>query len=1023
MSRNHRGTLCSHHWILPAALVLILVLLVAVGALLTSCTLISGPSVTSTPSEPTLVPEARPAPISAAVRTTPANLPPVIFVMLDWMNGDWGNPNYYLRYINHWGDWEEVRGHPEWGAMGGWKAFTWDELNPQKGVYDWTQVDKYILDAQEMRVTLPDGSVVAKPVGIAVQTWTSHETETQIGINRTPIWVASQGGGSITSCYDPDGPSGPCKPQCTPNFGNTVWQYWFDQFILAMGRRYDNNPDFYNLSFVLIATGFDDETNERKNVMGCTYYTSNSLTFDNWVKHVMETHNLAFPNTPQFVQATLHSLPMCSEHAASFPSRMTGVKNNGLAIDFVGNEVRYDGVLVGGLLGFSQLYYEQIPTGYEPGIAPPVRGTYWMFIEGLSAHPYMFDIQYPILDATYQAQVQTGFPIMDFVRNHLGKTVEDTPDVWIVLRETTQSDTCWRGSADGIYKCYMPHHGDFEYWLYRRDTPPGSRTVALTGDARNELPTLARDHVYAWHSTRRTDQGSGNPYMSFDVDDRYPYAGHVPKAAGGPVSWTITVTLVNQGTDTFSLEYLDYYGHLVERRVTKGAALGTVGGWVDYVFRVDDAYFANGLPGGIDFRIDCNNDGNEYIHRLIVSGAGLQLPTPSPTRTRPPTKTRTLTPTPTITRTPTDTPTPTPTRTASATPTISPTWTDTATPTRTRTPTATTTGTSTPPTPTQTGTPSAIPTLTLTPQPSPTMTDTPVLTPTPTWFPGGRNVVNLQQGVLGYAGTFDTYITSVSASANFGWQAGLRVKNDNSYVSLIRFDLSSIPLQASINQAILRLYPYERDSAAAMDVEVYRVLRPWVDVEASWESATTSNLWGVPGANGPGVDREVIPVTTQTVSEIKIWYEFDVKELVRGWVNNPQTNYGFLLRGSGSASVSYSFASANYPSISARPQLVIDYTAPEATSTPLPMTPTPTRVETPTATPSATRTATASPTPTFAVSPTAVLSPTPTPEGMPTPTPTSVIDYIKDMERRVGVIQDLLQRIIDIFRRLSQVGR
>ncbi|MGC8785986.1 MAG: DNRLRE domain-containing protein, partial [Anaerolineae bacterium] len=567
----------------------------------------------------------------------------------------------------------------------------------------------------------------------------------------------------------------------------------------------------------------------------------------------------------------------------------------------------------------------------------------------------------------------------------------------------------WQGSADGIYKCYMPHHGDFEYWLYRRDTPPGSRTVALTGNALSELPALARDHTYAWHSTRRTDQGSGNPYMSFDVDDRYPYAGHVPKAAGGPVSWIITVTLVNQGTDTFSLEYLNYYGNLVERRVTKGAALGPVGGWVDYTFRVDDAYFANGLPGGMDFRIDCNNDGNEYIHRLIVRGEGLQLPTPSPTRTRPPTKTRTPTPTPTITRTPTDTPTPTPTRTASPTPT------DTATPTRTRTPTETPTGTLISPTPTQTPSPTETGTLV----PSPTMTSTPALTPTPTWFPGGRNVVTLQQGVLGYAGTTDTYITSSSPSMNFGRQANLRVRDDDSSVSLIRFDLSSIPAQASVNQAILRIYPYEQDSTAAMNVKVYRLLRPWVDTEANWEVASAGQLWGAPGANGPGVDREVSPVASQVVSLLKIWYEFDVSDLVRGWVTNPQANYGLLLRASGSSSAAYNFASANYPSISTRPQLVIDYTAPEATFTPLPMTPTltPSKTLTPTTTPSLTRTATASPTPIVSPTPTLAVTPVVT----PMPTPTSIMDFITEMERRVGVIQELLSRIIDIFRRLSEL--
>ncbi|MBC7262371.1 MAG: hypothetical protein H5T63_10190, partial [Chloroflexi bacterium] len=300
------------------------------------------PSLTPTPTcTPTPTRMATPTPIiipvpnltptlpgHTPVSAPPIHLPPVIFVMYDWMNGDWGNPDYYLRYKDQWGIWREVQGHPEYGALGGWSEFTWDRLNPAKGVYNWSLTDAYILNAQKMRVTLPDGSVIAKPVGIAVTPWTFDETAEYIGVNHTPGWVALMGGGPITSCYDPDGPEGPCKPMCTPNFANTVWQYWFDQFILAMGQHYDNNPQFYNLAWINIATGVDEEAVERKDVHGCDYYTDNSPTFDKWVGRVMRTYNLAFPNTPQFIQSSLHGIHHHCALAASFDSRMTGVKVN-----------------------------------------------------------------------------------------------------------------------------------------------------------------------------------------------------------------------------------------------------------------------------------------------------------------------------------------------------------------------------------------------------------------------------------------------------------------------------------------------------------------------------------------------------------------------------------------------------------------------------------------------------------------------------------------------------------------------
>ncbi len=867
-------------------------------------------------------------------------MPPVIFVMLDWFNGDWGNPDYRFSYVDEYGYRQEYRGHPEYGALGGWSAFAWNDLNPEKGFYNWSQTDKYIKDAQAMQVTLPDGSVTAKPVGISVQTWAMEETDTQIGVNYTPYWVAAEAGEAVTACYDPDD-SGPCKPFCTPRFRSTTWQYWFDQFVLAMGQHYDNNPEFYNLSFVLIATGVDDETNERKSLGDCAYDTGgNTKAFDDWVLHVMGTYNLAFPSTPHFIQSTLHGIHYHAELAASFPSKMTGVKVNGLEVDVPSAEVRFDGELVGGVTGFSEVWHEVIPTGFEPKHGNGIEGSYWFYMQGLSVHPDMFDIQLPNIADTYEAEQRINFPIQDFVRTHLGKMPQNAPDVWIVLRDTTFRDSTWTGS-DGIVRTYGPHHGDFAYYLYRRDTAPGSQTVALKAEMMDrELPSQARSHIYGWYSTRRTDQASGNPYMSFDVDDRYPYAGQVPRAAGGQVSWHVNVTLVNQGTDTFSLEYLDYYGNPVEHKVTKGPALGTEGQWVDYTWTVQDAYFANGLPGGNDFRIDSNNDGDEIIHRLIVSAEGPTPPTPTVTRTRPPTSTPTRTTTPA-------TPTPVPTRT-------------------------------------NTGTPAATPTGTIAPTPSPTL------------FPPGRNTVTLQNGYQGYLGTKDTYIYQWEPQLNTGHQANIRVKNDSVFSTLLRFDLGSVPPGSTINQATLALYAYLRDNELPIDIGIYRVLRPWGELEAHWERASIGRPWGVPGCNDTTTDREADRVAVQTVSVLNTWYEVDITQLVRGWTENPAANHGMNLRGESDRSVHYDFASSNHVTQALRPMLVIDYTAPEppTTATPAPTTTpsgTPTIVETPTpsGTPTLPDTPTPSSTPTASVTPTASISPTSTMTPRPSLTPTA----------------------------------
>lgn len=970
------------------------------ASVLTIVILLASCGTKTSPQVSPVVPASAPMTVSGATIST--KLPPVLFVMLDWMNGDWGNANYRFSYVDANGYRQEYTGHPELGALGGWREFHWCDLNPGLGVYDWTESDKYIQDAQAMQVTLPDGSVTAKPVGIAVVVWTADTLGGHIGVNYIPTWITSLGGGNTFSCYDPDD-TGPCMPFCTPKYTNTAWQSYFDQFLMAMGQHYDNNPDFANLAWVAVGTGVDEEVVERKNLNGCAYAAGDTLAFTNWCSHVFDTYGRAFPNTPHFIQPTVHSAHIFASQATGNVSKMSGVKVNGLEPDVASAELRFNGVLTGGVTGFSELYHEQIPTGYEPKRGNGIEGNYWFFMQGLSTHPYMFDIQLPNLSDTYLAEQRTGFPILDFVRRHLGKSLQDTPDVWIVLRDTGWRDTTYTGS-DGITRTYGPHHGDFSYWLYRSDTAPGSCSVVLQAEKLvAELPAAAKSHIYGWASTRRTDQATGNPYLSFDIDDGYRYAGQVPKAAGGQVSWQITMTLVNNSTDTFSLEYMDYYGNLVQRTATKGSALGTVDNWVDYTWTVTDAYFNNGLPGGMDFRINCNNDGNEIVHRLIARADGPPPPTPTPTLTRPPTSTPTRTPIPTQTCTPTRTPTgtitpPTPTNTV-----VLP----TRTPTRTLTPT--------------TG-PSRTPTNTPTQGPSPT----PTVPPTP--FPGGHNLVALQQSLLGYLGTTDTYVSSYTPAGNYGLQANLVVKNDSVYEGLLRFDLGSVPSGTTINQATLRLYAYNRDKTGAMDVQIYGLLRAWVDTQATWNVAALNTPWGSSGANDVTTDRATQPSAVQNVSALSTWYEFDVTSLVRTWVADPQANYGVVLRGQGDLSLMYHFASSNHPTISFRPQLVLDYTAPEGTTpaqTPL-ATSSPTQTSWPSATSVASPTPSATASTTPQVSPSATRSPTPTASLTSQPTATLVpapVEPVADLERRVGVLEQVVRMIIDILQRAGRLGR
>ncbi len=331
-----------------------------------------------------------------------------------------------------------------------------------------------------------------------------------------------------------------------------------------------------------------------------------------------------------------------------------------------------------------------------------------------------------------------------------------------------------------------------------------------------------------------------------------------------------------------------------------------------------------------------------------------------------------------------------------------PTPTSTLTPTPTSSPTSTPTGTVTaPPTGTTTSTPTASPTgpATSTPTSAPTGTPTGVVTTSPTPSPvWTETTITLQQGTNGYTGSEDTYIDQANPDKNFCGEHQTLVGSDQSFHSLVYFDLTSIPSNAIVTRATLQLYATSR---SGWDVRVQgHYIKHEVELcEATWNQARDGEPWGEPGCNDTGSDRATDPECAVTTSGSRKWYNFDLTDLVRQWVSGAMSNNGLLLRAPLSGG-SVSFASTQNPEINLRPKLVIAFRSPvtptatvtgHPTSSPtgtITTPPTGTATSTVTGTPTHTATGTVTGTPTGTATRTATGTATGTPTGVATASPT-----------------------------------
>lgn len=205
-----------------------------------------------------------------------------------------------------------------------------------------------------------------------------------------------------------------------------------------------------------------------------------------------------------------------------------------------------------------------------------------------------------------------------------------------------------------------------------------------------------------------------------------------------------------------------------------------------------------------------------------------------------------------------------------------------------------------PPTPTPTPTPEP-PTPTPTPEP-PTPTPTPA-PPTPTPTPANSTTITA-------AADQDAWMKEQSPNENNGTVEELLVqeKSSDSTRTVYRFDLSAIPVGATINQATAHFWVTQSNG---VPVNVHRIIDSWAENTVTW------------GNTGNDFDAQADGAFTP--SNTDQFAQADLTSLTQEWVDGLSANYGIMLISTGNEEES-KYSSRESSTSSQHPYMEITYT-------------------------------------------------------------------------------------------------
>ncbi len=194
-------------------------------------------------------------------------------------------------------------------------------------------------------------------------------------------------------------------------------------------------------------------------------------------------------------------------------------------------------------------------------------------------------------------------------------------------------------------------------------------------------------------------------------------------------------------------------------------------------------------------------------------------------------------------------------------------------------------------------------------------------------------------GTVTLADTADTYIQEDSGgNDNFGDATEMKVRPENTKRkhALLKFDMSGIPVGATINAATLKMTV--RTAKPNVTSDIYRLTTAWSEgtdavTGAQWNDPNgtgTAGTWAAGAFSNSDYNASLIGAITPGTTGVKT---ADVKSLVQGWNNGSFTNNGMVLLSAGTATADASYRSREDGTASNRPVIEVSWSIPPANPT------------------------------------------------------------------------------------------